>query len=76
MPQNGCLISNSKGIGIDAISIDAVDTVDFDNHYVFLNQNFIIIENLTNLVKFQKSNLHLVLYHLRPLMLMVLQQEL
>ncbi|WP_313019444.1 cyclase family protein [Acetoanaerobium noterae] len=38
-----------KGIGIDAISIDAVDTVDFDNHYVFLNQNFIIIENLTNL---------------------------
>ena len=38
-----------KGIGIDAISIDAVDTVDFHNHHVFLNQNFIIIENLTNL---------------------------
>ncbi len=40
-----------KGIGIDAISIDAVDNVNFDNHHIFLDKNFIIIENLTDLEK-------------------------
>ncbi len=38
-----------KGIGIDAISIDAMETKDFAIHYRFFNREMIIIENLTNL---------------------------
>ncbi|MBB6481564.1 cyclase family protein [Spirochaeta isovalerica] len=38
-----------KGIGIDAISVDPVETTDFTVHRKLLNKNFVIIENLTNL---------------------------
>jgi kynurenine formamidase len=38
-----------KGIGIDAISIDTMDTVDFEVHRALLGKDIIIIENLTNL---------------------------
>lgn len=40
---------NLKGIGIDAISIDSMDTADFPVHKLFLAKNILIIENLTNL---------------------------
>lgn len=40
-----------KGIGLDAISVDPVDTVDFKVHKKLLNKDFVIIENLTNLDK-------------------------
>lgn len=40
---------NLKGIGIDAISIDAMESRDFYAHNTLLNSGFIIIENLTNL---------------------------
>lgn len=40
---------NLKGIGVDAISVDAMDSKDFYAHNTFLQSEFIIIENLTNL---------------------------
>lgn len=38
-----------KGLGVDAISVDAVGTVEFPVHKVFLRRDIVIIENLTNL---------------------------
>jgi arylformamidase len=38
-----------KGIGIDAISIDPIDSKDLENHHLILSTNAIIIENLTQL---------------------------
>jgi len=41
--------SNIKGIGLDVISIDPVDSKDKVNHKIILAAGKIIIENLTNL---------------------------
>ncbi len=38
-----------KGVGVDTISVDKVDSTDLANHKHFLQRNMIIIENLTNL---------------------------
>jgi kynurenine formamidase len=38
-----------KGIGIDAISIDAMDSIKFSVHKIFMQRNILIVENLTNL---------------------------
>ncbi|MDD3365076.1 MAG: cyclase family protein, partial [Syntrophomonas sp.] len=38
-----------KGIGIDAISIDAMDSTAFSVHQIFMQRNILIIENLANL---------------------------
>ena len=40
---------NLKGIGIDAISIDDINSTTFAVHKILLPKNIIIIENLTNL---------------------------
>lgn len=40
---------NLKGIGIDAISIDDMDSKTFKVHKILMLNNIIIIENLTNL---------------------------
>jgi arylformamidase len=40
---------NLKGIGIDAISIDAMESTTFAVHKILMPRNIIIIENLTNL---------------------------
>ena len=42
---------NIKGVGIDAISIDPMDSVDLPIHRVLLSKEMIIIENLANLEK-------------------------
>ncbi len=44
-----------KGIGIDSISIDASDSIDFSVHTTFLANDMIIIENLTNLDAVQEE---------------------
>jgi len=44
-----------KGIGIDAISIDAMDSETFNVHKILLNRGMIIIENLTNLSNIEKE---------------------
>ncbi len=46
---------NLKGIALDAISIDAVNNTNSDNHNIFLGSNWIIIENLTNLDKIPQN---------------------
>jgi arylformamidase len=38
-----------KGIGLDNISIDKIDTEKYDNHNIILGKGMVIIENLTNL---------------------------
>lgn len=40
---------NLKGVGVDAISIDSMDSTTFPVHKALLSQNILIIENLTNL---------------------------
>jgi arylformamidase len=40
---------NLKGIGIDTISIDRIDTQTFPIHKIFLQHDMVIIENLNNL---------------------------
>ncbi len=41
---------NLKGIGMDTPSVDPVDDDNLKIHHILLQQNIIIIENLTNLV--------------------------
>ncbi len=38
-----------KGIGIDALSVDSVESKEYNNHIMFLSKGTIIIENLTGL---------------------------
>lgn len=38
-----------KGLGVDAISVDTIDTKDFGVHHIMLKKGMVIIENLTNL---------------------------
>jgi arylformamidase len=38
-----------KGIGLDCISLDVVNSHDLPNHHIVLDEEIIIIENLTNL---------------------------
>ena len=38
-----------KGIGVDTISVDSIDSVLFPVHMALLNKNIVLIENLTNL---------------------------
>ncbi|AGX44178.1 cyclase family protein [Clostridium saccharobutylicum] len=40
---------NLKGIGIDAISIDSIESTTFPIHKILMKKNIIIIENLTNI---------------------------
>lgn len=40
---------NIKGIGIDAISVDKYDSIEYEIHNKLLKANKLIIENLTNL---------------------------
>lgn len=38
-----------KGIGLDSISIDPVDTVDYPNHKIVFARGMVVVENLDNL---------------------------
>jgi arylformamidase len=40
---------NLKGIGMDAISLDVIDSTTFEVHKILLGKNLVLIENLTNL---------------------------
>jgi kynurenine formamidase len=35
-----------RAIGLDVISLDAIDSVDYENHHIALSNNLVIIENL------------------------------
>lgn len=49
-----------KGVGLDTISIDAVGNQGLENHRLVLQNNVIIIENLTNLAQLAGSIFTLV----------------
>lgn len=51
---------NIKGIGIDSISIDKFDSIDFEIHNIILSRGKIIIENLNNLSYISKEIFTLV----------------
>lgn len=40
-----------KGVGVDTISVDKIDSKQYDVHNILLQHNLVIIENLTNLNK-------------------------
>jgi len=40
-----------KGLGVDAISVDEITSVDFSVHRVLLGGGILVIENLTNLYR-------------------------
>ncbi|MCD1293537.1 hydrolase [Methanocella sp. CWC-04] len=44
-----------KGIGIDAISIDDINSTTFSVHKTFFRKNMVVIENLTNLDSIKKE---------------------
>lgn len=44
-----------KGIGMDTISIDRFDSIDFEVHNIILSRGKIIIENLNNLSNIKKE---------------------
>jgi kynurenine formamidase len=46
---------NIKGVGIDAISIDNIESTTLTVHKILLSKNMIIIENLTNLDSIEKD---------------------
>ena len=46
---------NLKGIGIDALSIDGIESTTFAIHKILMSKNIIIIENLTNLDSISKE---------------------
>lgn len=45
-----------KGVGLDTISIDPVDSIEVPNHKIFLGNDVLIIENLTNLDKLNNKS--------------------
>ena len=45
-----------KGIGLDSISLDKIDSMDLPNHHIVLSSEILIIENLTNLEELKKDD--------------------
>lgn len=48
-----------KGVGIDTPSVDVVDSRDYPTHHILLNNEIVIIENLTNLAALPKQTFRL-----------------
>ncbi len=44
-----------KGVGVDAISVDPMDTRDYAVHKALLGDNLVLVENLTNLAALTKA---------------------
>lgn len=51
---------NIKGIGIDTISIDRMDSIDFEIHNIIFSKDKFIIENLNNLCKIEDESFILI----------------
>jgi len=49
-----------KGVGMDAISFDPVDTVNYDNHIILLKAGLILLENLVNLDAIPRMTFQLI----------------
>jgi kynurenine formamidase len=54
-----------KGVGVDAISVDPVDSVALPAHHVLLGNEIVIIENLTNLDAVKSEEFHFSCFPLK-----------
>lgn len=54
-----------KGVGMDTISIDSIDTTNFINHVILMKRDMIIIENLCNLESIDNKSFLLVVVPLK-----------
>ncbi len=54
-----------KGIGIDAVSIDPMESKSFDIHHILLKKDLVIIENLKNLKYLINKNFELYIAPLK-----------
>lgn len=54
-----------KGVGIDAISIDPMDSPDLPAHRTLLGKNILIVENLTHLEKLETGVFHFACFALK-----------
>ncbi len=54
-----------KGIGLDAISPDVIDSEDFPIHHILLSAGLIIVENLTNLNQILDQTFTLAVFPLK-----------
>jgi kynurenine formamidase len=54
-----------KGIGIDNISLDTIDSKNFENHFIVFEKEMIIIENLTNLNQLEDTEFILSCFPLK-----------
>lgn len=50
---------NLKGIGLDTISLDTMDSTDYANHLIVLGAGMLIIENLANLSSIRQQKFEL-----------------
>lgn len=49
---------NLKGVGVDALSVDPVDSLEIPVHHVLLGAGLILVENLTNLSQLPGSGFY------------------
>lgn len=54
-----------KGVGMDVISIDAIDSKDLPAHHILLSNNILIIENMTNLQQLIGQSFYLAAFPLK-----------
>lgn len=60
-PEAADVVANAglSGVGVDMMSVDPMDTVDFPVHMRFFNKNMVIIENLRNLASLRGKTVDL-----------------
>ncbi|MCL6612938.1 MAG: cyclase family protein [Peptococcaceae bacterium] len=56
---------NLKGLGVDAVSVDALENGDFPVHKILLQRGLIIVENLTNLDSLPENGFHFCCFPLK-----------
>lgn len=68
-PQVARLITERKfkGIGVDCLSIDLIDSQDFEVHRIILGANLFAIENLGDLTALQSKDFEFTCFPLKIL---------
>jgi kynurenine formamidase len=56
---------NLKGVGVDAISVDTIDSAEMPVHHALLGAGMILIENLTNLSELPESGVYFSAFPLK-----------
>lgn len=56
---------NLKGLGVDAISVDAVESTEYPVHKILLQRGLIIVENLANLDSLRENGFYFCCFPLK-----------